>query len=287
MQRKGPVSAATFSTRSCRTRRWWGAFFHRLFASRAVYQHITAIFLSLLSTPSIFKLLSIFVLALFSGTSFLLDLGATCEIYRNVTGQTLKLPHVESTEGASFPQIFGGFTTKNPPLTTTPSTSDITSFDNTTHTTERTHHTPTMASKIKDALPSHLRPSANGSDSERHHGKSQSHVVSEHLFLMLVWYGREEGRVGRSGSELRASSQQQKQQHARSPPCVDHDTYHETPTSPAAARRRCAGQRSMRGDHLLVWCITRLASTPGRRRRAPGFRQGCRKWLERASPFAT
>lgn len=36
-----------------------------------------------------------------------------------------------------------------------------------------------MASKIKDALPAHLKPS-NGSDGgDRHHGKSQSHVVSQ------------------------------------------------------------------------------------------------------------
>lgn len=34
-----------------------------------------------------------------------------------------------------------------------------------------------MASKIKDALPAHMKPS-NGTDGERHHGKSQSHVVS-------------------------------------------------------------------------------------------------------------
>ena len=36
-----------------------------------------------------------------------------------------------------------------------------------------------MASKIKDALPSHMKLSANGSgaEGERHHGKSQSHVV--------------------------------------------------------------------------------------------------------------
>lgn len=40
-----------------------------------------------------------------------------------------------------------------------------------------------MAQKIKDALPSHLKPSSNGGDeggdfARRHHGKSQSHVVS-------------------------------------------------------------------------------------------------------------
>ena len=42
-----------------------------------------------------------------------------------------------------------------------------------------------MASKIKDALPSHMKLSANGAGSQedfqngtgRHHGKSQSHVV--------------------------------------------------------------------------------------------------------------
>ena len=41
-----------------------------------------------------------------------------------------------------------------------------------------------MASKIKDALPAHLK--SNGAEGERHHGKSQSHVVSlKHFGLLL------------------------------------------------------------------------------------------------------
>lgn len=35
-----------------------------------------------------------------------------------------------------------------------------------------------MASKIKDALPAHMKPSNGAEGAERHHGKSQSHVVS-------------------------------------------------------------------------------------------------------------
>lgn len=34
-----------------------------------------------------------------------------------------------------------------------------------------------IPTKIKDALPTHLKP-GNGAEGDRHHGKSQSHVVS-------------------------------------------------------------------------------------------------------------
>jgi hypothetical protein len=41
-----------------------------------------------------------------------------------------------------------------------------------------------LGSKIKDALPSHLKP-GNGAEGERHHGKSQSHVVSWEIVFCL------------------------------------------------------------------------------------------------------
>lgn len=37
-----------------------------------------------------------------------------------------------------------------------------------------------MASRIKDALPSHLKPSSAEDGFGRHHGKTQSHMVSLH-----------------------------------------------------------------------------------------------------------
>ena len=64
-----------------------------------------------------------------------------------------------------------------------------------------------MASKIKDALPSHLKPAANGSEGgDRHHGKSQSHVVSH--FPVSSTKRECKGRVW----QTRRKQQQQQQQ---------------------------------------------------------------------------
>lgn len=49
-----------------------------------------------------------------------------------------------------------------------------------------------MASKISSALPAHLKPSgasngeANGGGARKHHGKSQSHMVSSDQFLWVL-----------------------------------------------------------------------------------------------------
>lgn len=50
-----------------------------------------------------------------------------------------------------------------------------------------------MTDKVLNALPSHLKnavsgDSANGEAGKRHHGKSQSHVVSPRLLATLVSY---------------------------------------------------------------------------------------------------
>lgn len=45
------------------------------------------------------------------------------------------------------------------------------------HPNETAKMASSIPSKLKDALPAHLKP-GNGAEGERHHGKSQSHVVS-------------------------------------------------------------------------------------------------------------